>query len=64
VDAVIKGTDSGENYGTGILEALGRFLNGYIGTNLEQRLMDAFEVAGAVIEERYHGPKLGAKCEG
>ena len=58
VDAIVEGAHAGQNHGAGLGHFFRAAGDAHVGADLEQGFVDAAQVAGAVIKESYHGPRL------
>lgn len=54
IDAIIERADAGQDHGAGVADLFGRFGDAHVGADLKERLVDAAQVAGAVIEKGNH----------
>ena len=54
VDAIVERADAGQHHRPRIADLLRRLHDAHVRADLEQRLMDAAQVAGAVVEQGNH----------
>ena len=59
IDAVVERADAGQHHRPRIADLLGRFRDAHVRAGLEQRLLRAAQVAGAVIEKGNHEQIIG-----
>src|SRR6185369_11228938 len=58
VDAIVERAYAGKNHGFGIGHFVRLLRDPHFSANLQQRLVDAAQVSGTIIEERNHAQSL------
>ena len=64
VDAIVKRADAGQHEAARITDFFGVLHEPHVRANLEQRLMDTAQIAGAVIEKSNHETILATDAHG